>query len=83
MSEQLKRHYHGCEVVSTETGRGMVYADAEGTRVVEDGWEHIVTCEGVVVARTTTLAAAIQAAKAYTPPGDETDTDIETEEDNG
>lgn len=41
MKEQ-RAIYHGRVVVSTETGRGLVYADSEGVKILEDGWEHVV-----------------------------------------
>jgi hypothetical protein len=34
--------YHGCVIVSTPTGRGLVYADSEGVNLLEDGYEHVV-----------------------------------------
>lgn len=41
MKEQ-RAVYHGRVIVSTPTGRAYVYADSEGTKLVEDGYKHVV-----------------------------------------
>lgn len=78
--QQLDREYHGCRVVSTETGEGE-QRDQSG-EITSDGWDHVVFRRGVEDSQHGTLAFAIRRAREINAARQQEDIDTDAVEDS-